>query len=209
MPLRQREEIQEVPRRGEIASCDFERPQGSAPPGPGYGGGGAWEFVQTLNSESTNLNSIPYAAPAAFTSSLDTGYPAPGGTNSSDAVFTDAPEFPLSATNASYDNGQLTALGELATTQSYTTYVMWDPAIATTESGTCTPGTTRYEGGYPVYFPPQDCASVPVPIDSVNWGWSGDAIQTLNPSQKTAQKALAGSWYFEVVPVVRTVFAFS
>jgi hypothetical protein len=68
--------------------------------------------------------------------------------------------------------------GELWESFTATMYLMWDPGLP---SG-CTPAKTTQtmQNGYPVFTSiPSNCTSTPIPLSSVQWHWSGCAINTL------------------------------
>jgi hypothetical protein len=89
------------------------------------------------------------------------------------------------------DNG----VGETGETFDAIMYVMWDPAIPPANLQTCT--TAHVDQTFtPYHFIPSTCASIPVPLASIEWKWSGCAINNgagANPNwsvQCGAAKAL-------------------
>jgi hypothetical protein len=88
---------------------------------------------------------------------LDATYPY-SNTNSTNDSFNDSPDSPL------YDS-------EVEQVFSATTYLMWDPAMP---SG-CSPAVTDADG---VSTQSTCSQSIPIPLGSISWSWSGDAIQT-------------------------------
>ena len=68
-------------------------------------------------------------------------------------------------------------------------YVMWDPAIPPVGQKTCTPASVN-TGTTPYTFIPSTCASIPVPLASVEWEWAACGIN--------AGGAIIGSsWFVE------------
>lgn len=65
--------------------------------------------------------------------------------------------------------------GELARSFSATIYLMWDPAIPFPGQNSCQVAMSFQDGS----SLPSTCASIPVPLGSVSWHWSGCAINTL------------------------------
>jgi len=141
---------------------------------------GAFQWVQVITSRNVRYLSAPATAPIAYAAGLDNHYPyevlqdAPNTTN-------DSPGIPLNPTG-------LTELGEAADAFGATMYLMWDPAIAGTEQPSCAAASTIQNAVGQITSTRSTCSgSVPVPLAYVNWGYSGDAINTLaqNPTQTT------------------------
>lgn len=147
-----------------------------------------WMFVQTISNLSYSFQSSPISNPLNLEAGLDTVYP------NGNLDFNDAPAMPLDVTKF----GQLsfTTVGEESMNLGFTTYLLWDPEIEPTGVGSC-------DGAFSIVNPttnvptytPSNCSSIPVPIDALTWGFSGDAIKTLNQNQLTAQSTAADSWY--------------
>jgi hypothetical protein len=69
-------------------------------------------------------------------------------------------------------------VGEVGKAFDATMYVMWDPAIPPVGQNTCTPASVN-TGTTPYTYNPSTCASIPVPLGSVEWEWAGCAVDTL------------------------------
>ncbi len=128
---------------------------------------GTYTWVQMINSDQVWVLSSAGAKilPNSFSgpSALDKSYPygdpygaQPIGTVSTTKITNDtaqdSPYIPLPP-----------IWGEVKRAFSATMYLMWDPALPVG----CKPGYT--------------CTSIPIPLGSLNWQWTGDAINTLQP----------------------------
>jgi hypothetical protein len=70
-----------------------------------------------------------------------------------------------------FENILLSRFGEQWETFSATMYLLWDPGLPST----CTPASTDPN----LHSTKSTCTSIPVPLSSVTWHWSGCAINTL------------------------------
>ncbi len=132
---------------------------------------GSFVWTQIINF--TTYNQIfqddqGYNPPANKGLGLDGEYPYLGNANSLNPTTSDAP-------------GRLDLhnyLGEVGESFDATMYVLWDPAIPPSGHGNCSAAwvdtsTTPYTAH------PSTCASIPVPLASVEWTWSACAINSL------------------------------
>jgi hypothetical protein len=151
-------------------------PSSSSVPPPGTNQG--FQFVQMINSiQSEYITSTappPYVTPASPGSGLDNSYPY--------AYF--SPTMTVDSPNEGLPSGY----GEGWESFSATMYLLWDPALGPTG---CTPAKTTQtidqNGILHFASTASTCTSVPVPLSSVTWHWSGCAINTLvnQPNQTT------------------------
>lgn len=88
----------------------------------------------------------------------------------------------------------------------FTVYLLWDPAVVPNNAGECSIGLLNGGTTTPIYTA-SGCASIPVPLDAVSWGCSGDAVKTLNPTQKTAEGSFATTWYLTGGSAVTPTYA--
>jgi hypothetical protein len=97
----------------------------------------------------------------------------------------DSPGMPLAATS----EGNPIPMGEGAEAFGATMYLLWDPALPV---GCPTASTIQTID--PVTHKPtitqtaSQCSSVPVPLGYVNWGFCGDAINTVPSQNNTYQQ---------------------
>jgi hypothetical protein len=75
----------------------------------------------------------------------------------------------------------ITAMGEVAERFSATMYLMWDPALPGLGQATCAPASTIVANGRYASAASTCTGSIPVPLGFMNWGFYGDAINTLMP----------------------------
>jgi hypothetical protein len=102
---------------------------------------------------------------------LDNNYPF---TTVSATKSNDSPEFPL---NQSQNN---TYSAEIIRSFSARTYLMWDPTLMANGAGGCS-AASRLATVNGITANASTCdGSIPVPLGSVPWSFSGDAINTLN-----------------------------
>jgi hypothetical protein len=121
---------------------------------------GVFQWVQLINGDQTNyLNSVGKAScPPTPKSGLDTTYPYPFAPASTTTTF----DSPNSSLPSNY--------GELQRSFTATMYLMWDPTIPTG----CTPAQTSGNG----VSTPSQCTSIPIPLSSVQWHYSGCGINS-------------------------------
>jgi hypothetical protein len=105
---------------------------------------------------------------------LDTIYP-----SAQAADFTDSPVLVLDISGTS----MFTAVGEKSENVQFITYLMWDPQVPVPGESSCHPAESQIGTNNVIGYSPSTCASIPVPIASLTWGFAGDAIKTLNPTQ--------------------------
>jgi len=131
---------------------------------------GAFIWVQLITgNQDQKLNSTgPLLCPAQPQTGLDTIYPNDSGVT----VTEDMPSRSL-----------IDGYGESETTFNATMYLMWDPAIPPPGELACQ--VAMGDLGFSI---PSTCVSIPVPLGSVSWHWSGCAINTLT------QQANGTSW---------------
>jgi hypothetical protein len=137
-----------------------------------------WLFVQKINQLVYSFTSTPTSSPFVEQPGLDTSYPYQDTNN-----FTDAPGIALTNT---FGNTTFTAVGALSENVQFTVYLMWDPLIPPTGVSSCDGPLSTIDQNGNVAFSPSTCASIPVPMESLVWGFKGNAIKTLNPVQGTA-----------------------
>jgi len=146
----------------------------------GFSGVGGWMFVQIINQISFSFVTSPSSNKFVLQPGLDTNYPNGG------YEYSDSPSINLDSTGTS----QFTAVGEKSESIKFTDYLMWDPEIPFPGQNECQPASSRVSGTGVISYNQSTCASVPVPIASLMWGFEGDAIKTLNPAQGTG----ANTW---------------
>jgi hypothetical protein len=146
-----------------------------------------WLFVQVINNISYSLRSNPSSTPFNLQPGLDTSYPYDFGT-----LFSDSPGTPLDTNN--FGSATYTVVGEKSTSLGFTVYLMWDPEINPANNNDCSMGSLGGSLNAPNYTP-SNCSSIPVPLDAVSWGYSADAVKTMNPLQNTTDGKYANSWY--------------
>jgi hypothetical protein len=128
---------------------------------------GSFLWVQLLPRISAtganSINGITAANPnlsCTWTSGLDVQYPAMASQTAGQIpTVSDTPAGPLRATD-----------GEASRVFSATMYLMWDPAIPLAGQNSCSTATPTAAS---------TCASIPVPLGNVSWGFSADTINTL------------------------------
>ena len=133
---------------------------------------GSFTWAQVISSTTYSQLYTPtqgYTPPSNLGLGLDGGYPYP-------------PYNTFAVTDAPGRLDLYTYVGEVGEAFDATMYVMWDPAIPPVGQNSCTPAsvntTTR-----PYYtYIPSTCASIPVPLGSVEWEWAACAIDTLAPT---------------------------
>jgi hypothetical protein len=129
---------------------------------PPNGNQGTYQWVQLLNKDTifmlaaTGSKTCPSVSGGPL---LDTTYPYGNGiaTVTTTKVTNDTAQ-------DSPANGLPTSWGEVARSFSATMYLMWVP----NPDSRCTNGTA---------------CTIPATLGTVNWGWTGDAINTLQPQQ--------------------------
>ena len=144
---------------------------------------GSFVWVQILNSVTYSQlfqNGVGYNPPSDIELGLDGEYPYLGGEYSPNKTTSDAPG----------RTDLYSFLGEAGESFDATMYVLWDPTIPPSGQTTCTAAwidTTTQP-----YTPnPSTCASIPVPLASVEWTWSACAINSLSAGPNSAP---APSW---------------
>ncbi|MGO8788439.1 MAG: hypothetical protein ACLQVL_13810 [Terriglobia bacterium] len=130
----------------------------NATPPPGYNQSFTWvQIIGGVQNQYINSNG-PFATPASPESGIDNTYPY---ANASPTATNDTPSTALPSI---YGEGW----------ESFTAamFLMWDPALPTG----CTPASTNatYQSTA------STCTSIPIPLSSVTWHWSGCAINTLS-----------------------------
>lgn len=132
----------------------------NATPPAGYNQSVTW--VQLVTNQYQHMASNgPYSLPPSPQTGLDNAYPY---TNVSRTTTYDSP-----ATNLP------SIYGEGWETFTATMYLMWDPGLP---SG-CSPAKTVQNPDGSFSSTASTCASIPIPLSSVTWHWSGCAINTL------------------------------
>jgi hypothetical protein len=123
---------------------------------------GTFLWVQLISNDS--LSKLTQTGPSTCSGSgLDTQYPADNGLSTDDSP----------------SNNMLATQSEKARNFSATMYLMWDPTL--TGSGSCKAATPSNAS---------TCTSIPVPLGFIKWGFTGDAISTLDASQGAG----SGGW---------------
>jgi hypothetical protein len=132
----------------------------NATPPSGYNQSFTW--VQVISSDQNQFLGVngAFSQPPAPQSGVDHAYPY---ANKTPTTTIDSPRTNL-----------LDRFGETWRTFTARMYLMWDPGLP---SG-CTPASTDPVSLVPT---PSTCTSIPVPLSSVQWHWSGCAINTLSP----------------------------
>jgi hypothetical protein len=119
------------------------------------------QILQKVNYSFLVPTTSAWVPPANLGVGLDGFYPYPAASQNS---TNDAPSVTL-----------LGGLGEAAESFDAIMYVLWDPAIPPAGLQSCTPATTSLN-----YVSTQStCASIPVPLGSVEWKWSACTINQL------------------------------
>jgi len=134
---------------------------------------GGWIFVQIINQVSFSYVTSPPSSKFVLQPGLDTTYPFQGG-----ADLNDSPSISLDVSSSMF-----TAVGEKSESIQFSDYLMWDPQIPPPGSDDCQLANSRVGAGNIISYNPSTCASIPVPIATLSWGFEGDAIKTLNPGQ--------------------------
>jgi hypothetical protein len=144
---------------------------------------GSLMWVQILNTVNYLQIAPPnsqFTPPSNATAQLDGVYPYPSASSNT--------------TNDSPSRKDLLAgLGEAAISFDATMYALWDPAIPPTGQTSCTPATTN-----PSTYTStaSTCASIPVPLGSIEWKWTPCAINTIPPPPA----ATGPSWVLKCGP---------
>jgi hypothetical protein len=161
-------------------------PSGTPSPGTNQ----SFIFVQLLDSlqyQYINSNG-PFANPASPNNGLDNTYPyayvAPTTTNDSPGTLLPS------------------IYGEGWESFTATMYLMWDPALP---SG-CTAAKTVQNSDGTFTSTASTCTSIPVPLSSVTWHWSGCAINTLatQPNNTTWTRSVINGCPVETLSVPQT-----
>ncbi len=143
--------------------------QATATPPSGYNQSFTWvQLIGSIQRKYINSNGS-FATPTSPSSGIDASYPI---TNASPTTTNDTPVTQLPS-----------IYGEGWETFTATTYLMWDPGIPPAGKASCTPARTMQTvvNGFPTFSSTQsDCASIPIPLSSVTWHWSGCAINALS-----------------------------
>ncbi len=147
------------------------------PAGQPANNAGRFIWVQILNSvvftqlAATNSG---YTAPTNAANQLDGIYPYPS--NADVAASANPPTVATSslASDAPSRQDLSGVLGEAAKSFDATMYVLWDPALP----AGCTPATVN-TSTTPYTANPITCTSIPVPMGTIDWTWSGCAINGL------------------------------
>jgi hypothetical protein len=122
---------------------------------------------------------------SAISAGLDTLYPYP---NEVMGRTSDSPGMAL-------DDLGVTE-GEASESFQATMYLMWDPSIPPAGQPSCQTAKSSFDNvTKAITFTPSTCSSVPVPVQSLQWGFSGTAIKTLDPNRLTSQGSYADTWY--------------
>jgi hypothetical protein len=130
------------------------------------GDAGSFQWVQLVEGDQTNLvNSLgARSCPVTPEAGLDTSYP-----------------YAAVTATTTYDSPSVNLVsfyGEMQRSFTATMYLMWDPALPTG----CSPASTTAK----LVSAPSNCGSIPVPLSSVQWHFSGCSINTLaNQANKT------------------------
>jgi hypothetical protein len=96
--------------------------------------------------------------------------------------------------------------GEGWETFTATMYLMWDPAIPPSGQPSCTPAKTVQNADGSFTSTASNCASIPVPLSSVTWHWSGCALNTLvkQSNQTTWALSTAGGCPVDTLGTVQS-----
>ncbi|WP_353070122.1 hypothetical protein RBB75_07970 [Tunturibacter empetritectus] len=139
--------------------------------------GGDWRFVQVINQLSYSYTSSPTSSPFVLQPGLDTLYPH----SSANILFMDSPGMVLDPTH--FGRTQFVSVGEESESAKFTTYLLWDPQIATDGSHDCSLASSQQASNGSISYSDSTCVSIPIPMASLSWGFAGDALKTLNPGQ--------------------------
>ena len=124
----------------------------------GYNQTFTWiQIIGGVQNKYLNSNG-PYSSPSSPESGIDNSYPYANASSTS--------------TNDTPSAGLPSMYGEGWESFTATMFLMWDPALP---SG-CTPASTDPRT---LQSTASTCASIPIPLSSVTWHWSGCAINTL------------------------------
>ena len=126
------------------------------------------QLINPLQRQYINSNG-PYSSPATPSSGIDMSYPI---TNASATTTNDTPSAQLPPN-----------YGEAWETFTATTFLMWDPGIPPAGQSSCNIASTTQTmvNGYPTFTStPSTCSSIPIPLSSVTWHWSGCTINALS-----------------------------
>ena len=124
-------------------------------------------FVQLLNGVQQKYitSSGQYTVQATPTVGIDKTYPY------AYVYPTETWDTPATGLPSSYGEGWETFTA--------TMYLMWDPGIPPSGQTSCTPAKTVQNADGSFTSSASTCASIPIPLSSVTWHWSGCAINTL------------------------------
>jgi hypothetical protein len=119
---------------------------------------GSLMWVQLIDSDQTfELDSTgSHNCPVVPVSGLDNTYPYASGSK----YANDSPHVPVASDGDAEYQRHFHA----------TMYLMWDPAIPSSEQSSCSPAAVGQQS---------TCSSIPVPLGLVEWGYSGCTINTL------------------------------
>jgi len=147
---------------------------------------GTFQWVQLITSSTVQTLSSPATPNGTLGTGLDNWYPYVA--NDPLAGTNDSPGMPLVAF-ADANHTQLIPMGEGADIFGATMYLMWDPSLNADGSACLAASTTQDPQTGKVNPPvPSGCTgSIPVPLGYVNWGFSADAINTLQPTPPVGQ----------------------
>jgi hypothetical protein len=156
---------------------------------------GSFIWVQILNSviysqiysaSQAAAAATPYVPPTNVGLGLDGQYPYLDKLNQANPTTSDAPGR-LDLYNYS---------GEVGESFDATMYVLWDPAIPPSGQTSCT--TAWVDTTTTPYYTPHSstCASIPVPLASVEWTWRACAINQLAPPPAGAVQPLP-NWFVQ------------
>jgi hypothetical protein len=140
---------------------------------------GMFQWVQLIGTITERYLAAPPISNILTGPALDNWYPfviPPG----SPDYTSDSPGIQLWANN-------ITAMGEASISFTATMYLMWDPALPGPGQSSCAPAvTTKSAQTGQITTTASTCrGSIPVPLAYVNWGFSGDAINTLQTQSST------------------------
>jgi hypothetical protein len=154
---------------------------------------GSFQWVQTITSGARQYveNTNPAQSKFPFTTGLDNWYPyAPALGPDGNPVPTTAVDYP--GADLVLSNGA--AVGEVATTFAAQMYLMWDPALPGPGQNNCHAAFSvpNLATGNVTSTPSTCAGSIPVTLGFMNWGFNGDAINTmtnqLNPANPPNQQ---------------------
>jgi hypothetical protein len=149
---------------------------------------GSFEFVQLVTKRSYSIlanaasnNGVPISAGSLGTG-LDNWYPyAVTFENHSQAL--DYPFLQLSLSTGS-------PIGETVYSFGATMYLMWDPALPGPGQNACAAASNVPDDlGNPNPQPSTCAGSIPVPLGYISWGYTADAINTLNTNAAATANA--------------------